>query len=427
MRTGCLHCASRAFPAIGIEVGRAGGKLNIALISTLYAPNVVGGAERVAQDVAEALVGQGHTVSVICLAPGERATRAELNGVQVHYSRLRNLYWPFPVSTAPRAQKVLWHLIDTYNPAMGRSVGELLDEIRPDVVNTHNIAGFSVAAWQAVRARRLPLVHTLHDQYLLCPYSTMFKDGRNCETRCAACRVVSAPRSHKTRAVDGVIGVSRFILQRHLELGLFPNARSSIVYSGYRPPAVAPPAPVPKPPLRIGYLGRLDPTKGLDRLLDAFLGLPRGSAELWIAGTGNPAYEAALKERAAGRSDIRWFGFVAAEAFLPQLQLLVVPSLWHEAMGRVVLEAFAHGVPVMGSNRGGIPELIDADSGWIFDPDRSGELGALLQRCIDDPRHLEEMRPAARAAARRFSVEAMAAGYVEAYLDATRQARSAPA
>ena len=391
--------------------------MNIVLISTLYPPNVVGGAERVAQDVAEALAGEGHTVSVICLAEERRAEPTAVNGVRIHHCRLENLYWPFPVSHAPYAKKVLWHLLDSYNPAMARSVGALLDGIRPDVVNTHNIAGFSVAVWGAVKARRLPLVHTLHDQYLLCPYSTMFKNGRNCETRCFGCRLASAPRSRMAGRVDSVTGVSRFILQRHLDHGLFSRANAAVVYSSYQPPgsAAVEGSAQARRPLRIGFLGRLDRTKGLDRLIDAFLGLAPGDSELWVAGSGDPGYEAELKQRTTGRADVRWLGFVAPEAFLPQVQVLAVPSLWHEAMGRVVLEAFAHGVPVIGANRGGIPEIVERDCGWIVDPERSAELQAALQRCVERPEMLAEMRPAALAASRRFSRQAMLAGYLAAY------------
>jgi glycosyltransferase involved in cell wall biosynthesis len=90
-------------------------------------------------------------------------------------------------------------------------------------------------------------------------------------------------------------------------------------------------------------------------------------------------------------------------------------------MGRVVLEAFAFGQPVIGASRGGIPELIDQDRGWIFDPDKGEELKGILQRCIDQPQRLDEMRSAARAASLRFSGEAMLAGYLDAYRDAMQR------
>jgi glycosyltransferase involved in cell wall biosynthesis len=399
--------------------------LKIALVSNLYSPNVVGGAELVAQDVAEGLVRRGHSVSVITLHRGARAQAAMLNGVQVHYRPLHNLYWPFPVSPAGTAGKAAWHLIDAYNPASGGAFGRLLDEIRPDVVNTHNIAGFSVAIWKAIKRRGLPLVHTLHDHYLLCPYSTMFKNGRNCTRQCLGCRLAAAPRARMTRLVDVAIGVSRYILERHRARGLFALSECRVVYSGCRPaaPDAGQPASDSRALLRIGFLGALSPHKGVERLLEAFLILPAGTAQLRIAGSGEPAYVAHLKQRALGRDDISWLGFVGPETYLPQLDVLVVPSLVNEAMGRVVLEAFSSGVPVLAADRGGIPELIDERCGRLFDPDDAPSLARLLEELVAQPQRLAPMRQAARARARDFSADAMLSGYLAAYAQALERAR----
>jgi glycosyltransferase involved in cell wall biosynthesis len=393
--------------------------LKVAIVSSLYEPLGFGGAERVAQSVAEMLAAQGHGVHVITLGKGDRAERVERNGVQVRTVPLRNLYWPFPVSPAGSAGKIAWHAIDAWNPAMAGAVGRLLDEIRPEVVNTHNLAGFSAAVWQAAARRELPLAHTLHDHYLLCPYSTMFRDGANCARPCLRCRAVTVPRRALTRHVDAVIGVSRFILDRHLGEGLFEDAHASVVYSGYRAPeSVVRPS---SGPLKVGFLGSLMPNKGLDRLVDSFLRLPQDAAELRIGGKGDPAYEAALKNRTAARKDVRWLGVVRAEEFLPALDVLVVPSLVQEAMGRVVVEAFAHGVPVIAANRGGIPELLRDECGWLYDPDDAARLPALLLQALQKRDALAAMRGAALEAGRRYSLEAMLAGYLAAYQAASER------
>jgi glycosyltransferase involved in cell wall biosynthesis len=263
-------------------------------------------------------------------------------------------------------------------------------------------------------------VHTLHDYYLLCPYSTMFRLGANCASPCLRCRIPTAPRRALSRHVQGVIGVSRFVLERHLEQGLFAGARSSVVYNGYRAPAPAAAQPrAVSEKLRIGFLGSLVPAKGLDRLVEAFLALPPQAAELRIAGSGDPDYEASLKRRAAQRDDLRWLGVVRPEEFLPGLDVLVVPSLFHEPMGRVVVEAFAHGLPVIAARRGGMPELFRGACGWLYEPDDPGGLSAILREILARREALEPMRGAAREAARLYSVEAMVSGYSDLYQGAT--------
>ncbi len=118
-------------------------------------------------------------------------------------------------------------------------------------------------------------------------------------------------------------------------------------------------------PVRLGYLGRLDPLKGIELLLDTLLGplrsrpwtlavAGRGS----IAGRGAPEYESALLQRYRDPR-IRFLGFVDPPSLLGDLDVLVVPSVWQEPFPRVTFEAYAHGVAVIGSRRGGIPEGID--------------------------------------------------------------------
>jgi glycosyltransferase involved in cell wall biosynthesis len=194
--------------------------LKIVLVSSLYAPFVMGGAEKVVQELAAALLEGGHQVVVVTSQQAEgqaAATSAVVDGVRVHYLPVRNIYRPFGTAEIDPVRKAIWHAIDTRNGSMGRAVGAIVESERPDVVNTHNIAGFSTAVWQAARNTGAAVVHTLHDQYLLCPKTTMFRGEKNCATRCLDCSVFSGPRRKATKDVDAVIGVSRFILDRRVQ------------------------------------------------------------------------------------------------------------------------------------------------------------------------------------------------------------------
>ena len=388
--------------------------MRIALVSSLYEPLGYGGAERVAQDLAEGLAALGHEVHVVTL--GREADAAEeRNGVHVHRLRLRNLYWPFPVANAAFPAKAAWHALDAYNPAMGRALGRVLDAVRPEVLNTHNLAGFSAAAWREAARRGLAVAHTLHDHYLLCPYSTMFRDGRNCAAPCLRCRAVSAPRRALSRHVDAVVGVSRFILERHRAAGLFGGAHASLI-GAVLPPAGSREAAQAGPhALRIGYLGGLVPAKGVDQLLEAFLGLPAGAAELHVAGGGDRDFEAGLRRRAAGRADVRWHGVVRSDDFLPKLDVLVVPSRVREAAPRVVPEAFRHGVPVVAARRGGLPELVPEAAGWLYEPDDRAHLPKILREILEQPALLEQRRAAARAAGAAADPRSVPEAYLAAY------------
>jgi len=218
--------------------------------------------------------------------------------------------------------------------------------------------------------------------------------------------------------------VSRFILRRHRDFNGFPGVPEAVIHNGCPPPAEKGPLPPEKDakgPLHLGFLGKVHPSKGLEPLIEAFQALPPGAAELWIAGKGEPSHERKLRRRTATDGSVHWMGFVEPRRLLERIRVLVAPSLWHDTAPRNVLEAFACGRPVLGSRRGGIPELIAPETGWTYDPDLPGALKEALERILDERSRLAAMSEAALRRARRFDLSAMARKYLRAYRSATEK------
>ena len=109
--------------------------------------------------------------------------------------------------------------------------------------------------------------------------------------------------------------------------------------------------------LIIGYLGRIEVTKGIETLIDAAAALGDERCSLLIAGEGDPAYVDELRRRRSSPA-IAFLGKVDAAAFFARIHLLVVPSLWEEPLSRVIPEAYASGVTVVASRVGGMPEIV---------------------------------------------------------------------
>ncbi|MGD8793213.1 MAG: glycosyltransferase [Anaerolineae bacterium] len=140
----------------------------------------------------------------------------------------------------------------------------------------------------------------------------------------------------------------------------------------------------------VGYVGRLVEEKGVDLLLEALAGLA-GTWRAYILGSG-PAREA-LQARArdlglAGRVSFdRWIASGQMPAYYRQLDALVLPSRtrpnWKEQFGRVLIEAMACGVPVVGSDSGEIPNVI-GDAGLVFAEGQAGALANHLARLMRD-------------------------------------------
>jgi glycosyltransferase involved in cell wall biosynthesis len=147
------------------------------IVSGLYHPHQIGGAEKVARIVAEGMLLHGHQPVVVTTQEGSADRVDHVGGVKVHYLGLKNLYWPWSLKERPGLLRALWHGIDRHNGFMARAVGRVLDLEKPDIVNTHQLTGLSSAVWSEVKSRKLPLVHTLHDYSLMCPKASMFKAG----------------------------------------------------------------------------------------------------------------------------------------------------------------------------------------------------------------------------------------------------------
>ncbi len=137
--------------------------MRVCLVSNLYPPDALGGAEIVVGHLARGLQAAGHEVMAVATAPRARAGWDTVDGVRVCRLGPANIYWAGDASRRARVVKPLWHLVDLWNPVMYRRLRALLAAQKPDVVHTHNLGGLSAAAWSATRATGVPLVHTLHD------------------------------------------------------------------------------------------------------------------------------------------------------------------------------------------------------------------------------------------------------------------------
>lgn len=397
--------------------------MNVLILNTLYAPYQVGGAERSTQLLAEGLEQAGYEVVVACTRPEPGIDVGDVNGVRVYYVGLKNVYWQFDETAKRPWLKPLWHLVDTYNPWMRSQMRRIIRAERPDVVHTHNLGGFSVSAWDAAQAHSLPVVHTLRDYSLLCPRN-MFRRGANCTSQCLQCAPFAAPRRRLSQRVTGVVGISRFVLERHLAYGYFEEASFRTVIhnpfpvEGSRQNAASPTAR--NRPLQVGFLGRLSPMKGIESLLDAVRALSEGRVHLRIGGTGAQAYEAALRSRYEG-TQITFCGFVDPDAFLPTVDILVVPSMWHEPFGRVVIEAYGHGVPVVAAQRGGLPEIVETGrTGWMYDPGDDDALEQVLRSISEAPGDIVGMRTHAKRKAEQFRIDDHVKAYARSYEEARR-------
>lgn len=266
-----------------------------------------------------------------------------------------------------------------------------------------------------IPARRAAQVVTIHDLFFLTqPERTRAEIRRDYSALAAA----HARRAH---AVVTSTEYGRRLVNEHLHV---PDERIYVCPPGA--PAWRTLGREPNVP-RDGYVlfvGTLEPRKNVGALLDAYMVLlqrGRPVPPMVLAGRAGPEAAGWLKRIAkaplAGR--VRHLGYVASEErerLYADARVLVLPSL-DEGFGLPALEAMSAGVPVVASNRGSLPEVVDG-GGTLVDPADVDGLAAEIDRLVSDDAFVAERGAAGLARARTFTWDKAAGALRQAYADA---------
>lgn len=359
-------------------------------LSMLYPPHIMGGAEKSVALLAEAQTAAGHDVAAACITPG--VWQEELrHGVQVYRMPHETDFWPEEWPEHSTLARGIRRFKQQFNYRIEAHFLRAIDQFRPDLVHTHSLLDVSTRVWLAAKSRGLPVVHTLRDFDLACGNAAMFKDGKRCEKRHLKCRAFTFMKSVHHQGVDGVVGVGRGILDSHLGMGYFshvPEALRRVIWNPAVVDGVGPDHRRPArdgEPLTFGYLGRINAEKGVGTLLDACRRLPQGGWRLLVAGKEANEGES-LRPRAEGLP-VDFIGFVHPRDLFDRIDVLIVPSIWAEPLPRTILESYAMGVPALGADSGGIPDLIGAaNREWLFPPGDDTALAQRMQRILSTGR-----------------------------------------
>jgi glycosyltransferase involved in cell wall biosynthesis len=271
-------------------------------------------------------------------------------------------------------------------------LGRVLSAIRPDLVHSdeepYNLAT-SQALWWAVE-HKVPAVAVAWQnrlRYYPPPFSLM--------EQWVYRRV--------TTIIAGNEGAARVVRKKG-----YGGPLPTFALHGIDPviwPAREMTPPAPDTPFTIGYVGRLTPEKGVDVLLSALTLLPP-RCRLRVIGRGPAATPLAQQAALLGIADrVEWCEYtspLAMPAAIRELDCLVLPSRtranWSEQFGRVLIEAMASGVPVVGSDSGEIPTVI-GEAGIIVPEDNAPLLAVNLTALVNDPAWWRDLAERGRARA----------------------------
>lgn len=317
---------------------------------------VVGIYQRKLEEIARL----GVTLTVV-VPPGWRDERGYLPLERLHTDG-------YALRITPIGLNGSFHL--HYYPRLRR----ILAEAQPDIVHIDE-EPYNLATRQAMRLARTLGARTLFFtwQNLHRRYPPPFGWWEQRAYRQAAYAIAGNQDALRVLRAKGYAGPAAVIPQ----FGVEPS-----LYTAATPPSGG--------PAIIGYIGRLIPDKGVDDLLRATAGL-RGNWQLRLLGSGPELGRlASLAQAFRIEERVSFDGQIPSgqvPAYLSQLHALVLPSRtgrrWVEQFGRVLVEAMASGVPVIGSSSGEIPHVI-GDAGLVYPEGDVAALGERLQSLIDD-------------------------------------------
>ena len=335
-----------------------------------------GGSEKYYFELGELLKQHGHEVAYFSMED-EKNIKTENKEYFVPKFDLNN-------SSKLKALDVI------YNKENEKIMEKALDEFKPDVVHLNNFQRqLSASIIKPIKKRNIPIVFTAHDVQAICPAITMMDNDKNPCELCMKGKYINCIkkscnkgsklksalgaiegyyyRNHKiyTDKIDYIITPSEFYRTKFIEDGISPNKiqaiHNSIEMNDYNVKTQDDGYAL--------YFGRLSKEKGILNLINAFAKCNKGN--LYIAGEGpeKENIEKIIKENNL-EDRVKLLGFLNKEQMTDatrKCKFVVVPSIWYENCPYSVLETLAIGKPIIGSNMGGIPELvIDNENGFIY-------------------------------------------------------------
>ena len=297
-------------------------------------------------------------------------------------------------------KKLKLSLKTIYSKEAREKIRLVLDSFEPDVVHLNNFNYQltpsiipEIRKWEKDNKRKVKIIYTAHDYQLVCPNHMFFNNDDVCEKcidggfinctkgRCVHSSLlksiigtIEASYWNKNKVyeqIDTVICCSEFMKSRLDTNPIFKN--KTVVMHNF---AEHTEVQSTEKEDYILYFGRLSREKGIYTLLDCT------DINLVVAGTGP------LEEYVKSDKSIKYVGFKTGEeliSLISKAKATVYPSIWYENCPFSVMESIMYGTPVVASNIGGIPELIDdGKTGILVEPRNSEQLSEAIKKICED-------------------------------------------
>lgn len=391
--------------------------MKIVLISFLYDPQLGGGAAKVVYDLANGMVEAGNDVTVITTSTKNDEKILFDGRIKIYKIHAPNLYWIYEKGQQSKLKKIIFQLIDIWNPFVKRKVKLILQKEKPDIVHIHKLRGLSPSVWTAAKESKVQkIIHTCHDYELISPQGLLIGNiGSMAKKGLFPLNYYQKIRAHASNVITDVIAPSKAIFQIHDNFGFFNHAKENIIPNSHGIPIreiTNNKLSINKPKsdsLVVSYIGRIVQEKGIEFACNVIKSLNTLGYQINFNVIGSGEFSSHLIENYSESSTIRFFGekYGSDKKELQQnSDVLLFPSLVPESFGIAITEAFAYGKPVIASNIGAIPEIVkDGFNGFLFEPNNKNQLQEIILRIYRDKTLLTNMRNNCFQSAEEYCLE----------------------
>lgn len=362
--------------------------MKILIFAEVYYPDVMGGGEFSTKQMTEGLVKKGHKVTVYCL--GKDSRKEMINGVCVKRRYIKGLSEHFLSNTKNNRIKDPFTQFDKIARKRGdiyrrrkwyEAYKAVISKENPDVVHTVSPMSYlgRFNLWKAAYDLKIPVSHVSRGPNLLeLKFLGGILDGYNINRNAKASSYLTA-----------FAAPSRYMLKRHNQVGIRGQRFNDVIYNAvdFKPVELTKELIEQKENMVL-YAGAFRKEKGLNTLIEAVEKI--NGVRLLLIGGGE--LEALLK--ADKRVEvIDWMDRKNLFAYMKSAKAVILPSKWNEPFGRILIEAINNGTIAIGSDKGGIPEVLGFNDDYIFESGNEDELKKRIERVINlpDSVYLEEV------------------------------------
>lgn len=338
--------------------------LRLALLSMDYPPRMAGGTTIHTYQLAKALESLGHEIHIVAASHPEAPKEEVKENIQIH--RVRR---PYSIFSAYRTRSLLKHLDMVHGHGIC-SYGHLLINKFPTVVKMHNTWLGEYEHYQKIKSnitRKMDAATTMK------MYVEMDKA---CCKRANHLICISEVMKSETKRY-GISEDKMTVIHNGIDFSRFNIKESNKFKKKLGLTGTV-----------IGYIGRLEPHKGVEHLIKTVKNMSGKFSLLLVGGGSDQKRLEAIVKQFGIQKNVRFTGYVPYDdipKYYAIVDVVVYPTMY-EPLGNVILESMAAGKPIIASEVDGIPEIFESGTGYLLKPDNiEKELKNKLEILLEDP------------------------------------------